>query len=111
MKYITLDPEKWIRGESRSRLLRGDGKMCCMGIAALAYGNSKKSIRGYVVIPSRSILRRGVAALEKAATATDVYIINDRRTPCLDDEHRVKRLNDNLELHQVPFRFTLKEQA
>lgn len=45
---VVVDRSKWLRGEGsyKSRLLRpADGRMCCMGSAALAKGLSKDEIR------------------------------------------------------------------
>ena len=46
MIKVTVKRSEWLRGEGAeaSRLLRGDGKMCCLGFVCLALGATKEQI-------------------------------------------------------------------
>jgi hypothetical protein len=93
---VVIDREKWYRGKSGagSRLLvrsddpARDGKMCCLGFAALAAGFTEDEIRGYGT-PAHLNLRDEIHPAFKGLTdesdrracsevCTDMMSINDR---------------------------------
>lgn len=45
IKKLSIIRSKWLRGETHSRLLREDGKMCCLGFLARACGATEGQIR------------------------------------------------------------------
>ncbi len=107
LKWVELDPDRWLRGGKLapvSRLLDKEGQMCCMGFAAMAYG-----------IPPEEILDKHYVCrkqkfIESFSSDEDykgVYGINDRNT-LVSDRTRVRSLNKRLVFLKAPFRFFLK---
>jgi hypothetical protein len=111
VKTVVLNPETWIRGGvgfPMTLLLRADGKMCCMGFAALAMGVTEDEIMG------RSIW--GVCAnpklrdSDKGGRLSKLYQINDTDYVA-NDEERVRHLNAELERLGEDFRFELAKEG
>lgn len=46
---LVIDREKWGRGPTGGSLLNEDGKMCCLGFAALSCGFKSDDIRGFLM--------------------------------------------------------------
>lgn len=45
MINVIVDRSRWLRGSENSRLLRDDGKMCCLGFVCLKLGYTEKEIK------------------------------------------------------------------
>ena len=45
MINVIVDRSRWLRGSVNSRLLRDDGKMCCLGFVCLKLGYTEKEIK------------------------------------------------------------------
>jgi hypothetical protein len=89
MLKVIVDRERWLRGEgsNASALYREDGKMCCMGFAAIAAGYKKSDLLGLKSIHSLEIAtrQRVIVAPENCSITEDennlkyhpLYVQND----------------------------------
>lgn len=113
LETIILKASEWLRGDGDSYLLRNDGKMCCLGIAAKHFGATDESIEA---CPGLSDMRDGHIpdglrflmdaddSREDGPLTSGLYRANDRLelTP---DKERCASLNEVLADAKAPFRF------
>lgn len=88
MLKVTVDRDRWIRGEINSRLLReGDRKMCCLGFACIAAGVPEAQILGVLTPASVKLpqslmgLKSGTGVLQNHTNSyecSSMMIWNDR---------------------------------
>lgn len=101
MAKFTVDRTKWYRGQgyTESRLLRGDGMMCCIGFVGLQCGISPEALMGQDIIwrsvkdntdPQPWPAWMTDQSKPVGADITAAYIINDDRD--IDDAAREKKL-------------------
>ena len=90
MLNVVVERSKWLRGELMSFLLRtSDGKMCCMGFAALACGSSKSEIANVCVINHGDLVDKRFIDCDRSFF-NNLYFSNDE--PNLLDSEREQRL-------------------
>ena len=113
---VELDREKWRRGKGsyESKLLAGDGRMCCMGFAALAFGATPDQIMGldtWGSCPVEALAARDTRVGNGGRRFAPAYEANDDQSygcDLEDDRRRVWKINGVLTRMGENFRFALK---
>lgn len=116
LKVLELDPERWLRGQKDSALLKQDGRMCCLGFLALACGAREADIIEEampsdavgVAWPTELLVdAEGRVSVRDSRTCKNIADLNDDAT--IDDETRVEALTPLFE--RLGYRLEVKNQA
>jgi hypothetical protein len=99
MIKVTVDRAKWYRGEGPdlSRLLRGDGKMCCIGFLGKAMGIPDDAMIGVETLYGTTIPEACAFSDQYRDALIDAYDVNDKKgMKAAEREQKLKRLGKKM---------------